>query len=127
MFGVKIHKRRDLVRGLTLALISFAQNQRYDTDQRALYRIFWPTVKQDVVRDISLSKKTHQTKLSHAYQMAHDSFHCEEKFNFLPTFAFPTRRVDFTFVSDGPSRRWIKPSECPVACRPDDHKDWIYC
>ncbi len=49
MFGVKVYQRRDLVEGLTRVLINFGQNQKYDTDQILLSKIFWPSVKHDVV------------------------------------------------------------------------------
>jgi hypothetical protein len=49
MFGVKVYQRRDLVEGLTRVLINFGHNQKYDTDQILLSKIFWPSVKHDVV------------------------------------------------------------------------------
>jgi len=49
MFGAKVYQRRDLIEGLTRVLISFGQNQKYDTDQVLLSKIFWPSVKHDVV------------------------------------------------------------------------------
>lgn len=49
MFGVKTHQRRDLVEGLTRVLVVLGKNQKYDTDQTLLSKIFWPTVKHDVV------------------------------------------------------------------------------
>ena len=49
MFGVKVHQRRDLIEGLTRVLINFGQNQKYDADQILLSKIFWPSVRNDVV------------------------------------------------------------------------------
>lgn len=49
LFGAKVSQRRDLIEGLTLALINYGQNQKYETDQTLLSKILWPTVKHDVV------------------------------------------------------------------------------
>lgn len=107
MFGVKTHQRRDLVEGLTRVLVVLGKNQKYDTDQTLLSKIFWPTVKHDV--------------------MAHDSYNCMENSNALPTYPFPTQRVNNSFVSDNFEGRWIVPEKCPIECRPTDHQDWEYC
>lgn len=52
LFGVKVKQRRDLIEGLTRVLINFGQNQKYDTDQIILSKVFWPSVKHDVVRSV---------------------------------------------------------------------------
>ena len=51
LFGVKLNQRRDLISGLTRVLINYGQNQRYDTDQNLLSKIFWTSVKHDVVKN----------------------------------------------------------------------------
>lgn len=111
MFGVKTHQRRDLVEGLTRVLVVLGKNQKYDTDQTLLSKIFWPTVMHDV--------------------MAHDSYNCMENsynsYKLIPTYPFPTQRVNNSFVSDNFEGRWIVPEKCPIECRPTDHQDWEYC
>ena len=49
MFGVKMHQRRDLVEGLTRAMIFSGQNQKRGQDQSSLANIMWPIAKYDVV------------------------------------------------------------------------------
>ena len=60
-------------------------------------------------------------------QVIHDSYGCHSPWNALTSRPFPTRRVNFTFVSDRRGADWVKPETCPVACRPPDHLDWQYC
>lgn len=56
----------------------------------------------------------------------HDSYWCEKYANSRP---FPTRRVAMDFVGSAKKKlnatRFVK--ECPRACRPRKHPDWIYC
>jgi hypothetical protein len=49
MWGVKLDQRRDLVQGLTRAMILAGQNQQKSTDQDLLDKIFWPSAQYDVV------------------------------------------------------------------------------
>ena len=49
MWGAKIHQRRDLVEGLTRALILAGQGSAV-MDQNSLSAIVWPVAKYDVVR-----------------------------------------------------------------------------
>ena len=55
----------------------------------------------------------------------HDSYHCEK---FKGSSPWPTQRLMefWNFVGADPAIRSIK-RECPVACRPKSHPDWIYC
>ncbi|XP_046636974.1 uncharacterized protein LOC124315376 [Daphnia pulicaria] len=109
MWGVKLDQRRDLVQGLTRAMILAGQNQQKSTDQDLLDKIFWPSAQYDV--------------------MAHDSYHCRNgKLNNkspIKVLPFPTRRNCSCYV--GGIGGTLKPEKCPEACRPPDHKDWEYC
>uniref|UniRef100_A0A0P5A3Z5 Lactosylceramide n=1 Tax=Daphnia magna TaxID=35525 RepID=A0A0P5A3Z5_9CRUS len=109
MWGAKLHQRRDLIQGLTRALILGGQDTNKNTDQNLLEKIVWPTVQYDV--------------------MAHDSYHCEYKglLNKSPLkmYPFPTERNGSSFV--GGVGLKLEPSKCPEACRPPDHKEWQYC
>lgn len=50
MWGVKVYQRRDLVEGITRAMIGYGQtNKFFSRDQEALEMFFWPTAKYDVV------------------------------------------------------------------------------
>jgi hypothetical protein len=49
MWGAKLHQRRDLVEGLTRAMILAGQNQQKSTDQVVLDKILWPSAQYDVV------------------------------------------------------------------------------
>jgi hypothetical protein len=56
MLGVKLHQRRDLIEGLTRAMILAGQDQKKSTDQTLLDKIVWPSAQYDVVREhVSLS------------------------------------------------------------------------
>ncbi|KAF2356099.1 hypothetical protein FHG87_013147 [Trinorchestia longiramus] len=72
-----------------------------------------------------------RAKLQAKAQVIHDSYYCQ---NSLFTanhrsLAFPSQRVNRTFVSWGVMRDHEKKSivPCPKACRPRNHKDWTYC
>lgn len=54
MWGAKLHKRRDLIQGVTRALIQAGQDTKFATDQWTLDNILWPTAKYDVVYKDSL-------------------------------------------------------------------------
>ena len=49
MFGIKVHRRRDLVQGIARALILSGQNRIGHQDQASLDQILWPAAKFDVV------------------------------------------------------------------------------
>jgi hypothetical protein len=54
MWGVKLHQRRDLIEGLTRAMILAGQDQQKSTDQTLLDKIVWPSAQYDVVREYTL-------------------------------------------------------------------------
>ncbi len=58
--------------------------------------------------------------------MAHDSFWCQHVNGTQP---FPTERKLETnnFVASVFKDFAILDEKCPEACRPKDHKDWLYC
>ncbi|XP_046450976.1 uncharacterized protein LOC124199264 isoform X2 [Daphnia pulex] len=111
MWGVKLHQRRDLIEGLTRAMILAGQDQVKSTDQTLLDKIVWPAAQYDV--------------------MAHDSYHCQrnelKKKSPLKVLPFPTMRNGSYFVGGVGENSNEIPSKCPVTCRPPDHKDWEYC
>ena len=70
------------------------------------YRYIWPWVKE--------------------YSMSHDSYFCEDFPNTRP---FPVKRKEKqpnNYVGAG-SDDHIVTEECPLACRPKNHPDWILC
>lgn len=80
-------------------------------DQIALQRYVWRWAKKDMV--------------------AHDSYNCHK---FSSTRGFPTQRVmnevgNFvgSVVSVNSSLSEGEGAVCPEKCRPNLHKDWIYC
>ncbi len=62
--------------------------------------------------------------------MTHDSYLCK-KYSY--TSPFPTQRVEGvgnyvgSVVSLNATLKFVQGSECPIKCRPKNHKDWIYC
>ena len=80
-------------------------------DQPFLLKELWPLVKND--------------------SLIHDSFNCQRFVdNSQP---FPTRRpsvkghdIFVGCVKPCSGKQYIF-GECPVECRPKNHKDWIYC
>lgn len=61
--------------------------------------------------------------------VAYDAYHCKKWEKFTEVRAYPTQRegpykdkMDF----GGNRRNWTA-ERCPVECRPDYGKDWIYC
>jgi len=72
-------------------------------DQNILSRYMWPQVSNDVIQ--------------------HDSYLCQ---NYPGSEPYPSNRTKGLFAGcvrpcEGP------PMECPAACRPKNHQDWIYC
>ena len=63
--------------------------------------------------------------------MAHDSFHCENErlknASVIKMFPFPIQRNGKYTVGGGPNRGKRDLYDCPIACRPPDHQDWIKC
>ena len=49
MWGAKVHQRRDLIEGLTRALVLTGQDQASGKDQGSVASIVWPVAKFDVV------------------------------------------------------------------------------
>ena len=58
--------------------------------------------------------------------IGHDSFLCDKYLNTRP---FPTQRNigANNFVGSDVNVNWTISSPCPIPCRPDNHKDWLYC
>ena len=86
--------------------IFWAKRDSYGPDQGFLKRYFWPWGKWS--------------------SMSHDSYTCQR---FPRTSPFPTQRelVENNFVASVVEARDVMKKECPEACRPKLHKDWIYC
>ena len=66
--------------------------------------------------------------------LIHDSFHCKHKLLIRGSISmpFPTQRLVGNNSSEEPNFVGNQGVEgiriqCPIECRPDDHKDWIYC
>ena len=80
-------------------------------DQKLLHTKLWPVIKENA--------------------LIHDSYHCENKAKYGEMVPFPTRRQGFTYVGCGPTREYVSKCvskyKCPLACRPNEHKDWEYC
>ena len=65
--------------------------------------------------------------------LVHDSYLCK-KYNSTPIQPFPTRRKKGlgNFVGSIPELKsstiiFSDKNQCPVECRPKNHKDWKYC
>lgn len=84
----------------------WAGRSAYGPDQGFLKRYLWPWGKWSAV--------------------SHDSYSCQ---HFPRTSPFPTRRGEGenNFVAAVVQSRDILRQECPAACRPPDHPDWIRC
>lgn len=84
----------------------WANRLAYGPDQGFLKRYLWPWGKWSAV--------------------SHDSYSCQ---HFPRTSPFPTRRSEGenNFVAAVVQSRDILRKECPPACRPPDHQDWIRC
>lgn len=97
---------------MTIALrTKFIDHGKTDTDighdQNLLDKYVWPLIRNDSV--------------------SHDSYWCRW-FGAKP---WPTRRYQMDFVGDKfpwhENREFVLATECPIPCRPQKHKDWIYC
>ena len=84
----------------------WADRKAYGPDQGFLKRYLWPWAKWS--------------------STSHDSFSCQR---FPRTSAFPTRRKEGenNFVAAVVLSKDILRKECPPACRPPQHPDWIRC
>ena len=72
-------------------------------DQTLLNKFVWPIVKADT--------------------MQHDSYSCKKYPGARP---FPNKRANYHFVGCiRPCGNWAK--QCPIECRPPNHKYWRYC
>ena len=113
-WGVSLGVRNSTVRNLIVESfqeaskdpIFWAKRDSYGPDQGFLKRYFWPWGKWS--------------------SMSHDSYTCQR---FPRTSPFPTQRelVENNFVASVVEARDVMKKECPEACRPKLHKDWIYC
>ena len=86
--------------------IFWAPRAAYGPDQGFLKRYLWPWGKWSAV--------------------SHDAYTCQR---FPRTQPFPTRRKlePNNFVASIVEANDILDIECPVSCRPKQHKDWTYC
>ena len=68
----------------------------------------------------------HVYPLIKSRSIIHDSYTCKNYENSKP---FPTKRVADCFIGDSDMAGCGNKTfhECPVACRPDNHQDWIFC
>ena len=57
----------------------------------------------------------------------HNSYHCQKYPNY--TTPWPTQRKMEANNFVGAAAIWGAKThfECPIACRPKNHQDWIYC
>ncbi|XP_043200770.1 uncharacterized protein LOC122369812 isoform X2 [Amphibalanus amphitrite] len=87
-------------------LVTFSDERFWD--QVLLEFVLWPEM--SLRRDV----------------MVHDSYHCQSDPLSRP---WPTQRKDREdFVGYAELRYYDKlPEECPPACRPPDHQDWLWC
>ena len=59
--------------------------------------------------------------------IAHDAYNCEKFPNTKP---FPIQRLrgqSDNFLGAIPSDGTTLKTQCPLACRPLEHQDWIFC
>ena len=84
----------------------WAPRDSYGPDQGFLKRYLWPWGKWSA--------------------MSHDSYTCQR---FPRTRPFPTRRQEVinNFVASVVEAKDIMKKECPKACRPRNHQDWLTC
>lgn len=142
MWGAKLNKRRDLIQGVTRALILAGQDSKFASDQSTLDNILWPTAKYDVVKftftfvrfeaffNFLFYLLDYLVLCSNIYsKMAHDSYQCENPHilstSVIRLFPFPRQRNGSYYV--GGAGALLYPAKCPIVCRPENHKDWEYC
>ncbi|XP_063593404.1 uncharacterized protein LOC134770446 [Penaeus indicus] len=80
-----------------------------EQDQVVLKNVLWPVMKSSLT--------------------SHDSFKC--KMYPAGTKPFPTRREHGLYVGNreyvNTTRRLLVKKHCPLACRPPQHQDWLFC
>jgi hypothetical protein len=80
-------------------------------DQHVLKEKVWPLLRGDAV--------------------IHDSYNCRRQATLGISQPWPTKRKGFTYVGFGPSKvmyaKILRQTRCPVACRPEGHREWLYC
>ena len=110
-------------------MIWMGTKEHYGEDQKLLEKLYWPRVKLDAVIHFQLFF-TMKLKLMIFQQAIHDSYHCERDWGSVPIKPFPTQRIPQTiFATDrnGSQGEWTRPGPCPIACRPEHHKEWTFC
>ena len=86
--------------------LAWAGRGEWGPDQTFLRRYVWRWAKKDAI--------------------SHDSYHCKK---FSNTKHFPTRREEApnNFVGSVATDNYTLRVECPLKCRPEGRKDWLYC
>ena len=111
LWGIKLDKERAWRESAANYLLSPDVVRCYTNvrDQNFLEDFLWPYARSHPQRTLE-----------------YDSFHCQEFRNSIP---FPTRKESPThFVGCRlPNCTQDQHEECPIACRPPDHPDWIWC
>ena len=108
-------------------MTTIGDKQEYYVDQYLLARVFWPIAKDDAVSLFQFFVISSSLQIYLANQVIHDSHCCTNNWNSLPSWPYPTQRVNGTFISDRRGSSWARPNPCPIECRPPDHRDWEYC
>eukprot|EP00096_Caligus_rogercresseyi_P007457 TRINITY_DN25318_c0_g1_i1.p1 TRINITY_DN25318_c0_g1~~TRINITY_DN25318_c0_g1_i1.p1 ORF type:complete len:364 (-),score=14.41 TRINITY_DN25318_c0_g1_i1:7-1098(-) len=115
-WGVKVPQhRKELLKAFSKLFkdtsgLAYVNRNKGGYDQVALTKYIWPWAKWKA--------------------LCHDSYLCKK---YSRTSPFPSRRVEGignfvgSVVSLNGTLRFSKDSECPIKCRPKNHKDWIYC
>ena len=61
----------------------------------------------------------------------YDSYNCEKHKELGVGRPWPTKRRGGFYVGSGPTKgsviNKLRNVKCPVACRPENHRDWLYC
>ena len=61
----------------------------------------------------------------------YDSYNCQKHKELGVGRPWPSKRQGSLYVGCGPTKgevlKRLKSVMCPVACRPRDHRDWLYC
>lgn len=111
LWGIKLNREQPWRKNMSEYLLSpdFVRCYTGALDQNFLEEYLWP----------------HADKYRHRTAM-YDSFHCRKFAGSLP---FPTRKESPTrFVGcRRPNCTRDKHAQCPKACRPPNHPDWIWC
>ena len=93
------------------ALLGVQPNLYKFYDQRVLNSRVWPAIR------------------DHA--AIYDSYNCGMVWKFGHCRPWPTKRTGFQYVGYGPTKNYarkaLRRKRCPSKCRPEAHKDWMYC